>query len=109
MGLPATLSGYVLRMSGRHQVVLALLSIVVFALTAIPLELQRRIVNDAVYDGALGAILWLALAYIGVALAEGGVKLALNIYRGWVSETAVRHLRRAALAAAATPGVEGIE
>ena len=109
MNLPATLLGYIVRLSGRHQIVLALLSVGVFALTTIPLELQRRIVNDAVYRGAFGAIVWLAAAYIGVALAEGGIKLWLNIYRAWVSETAVRHLRRAALAAAAAPGAEGVE
>jgi ABC-type multidrug transport system fused ATPase/permease subunit len=107
--LPATLSGYIVRYSARHQLALAVLSILVFALTAIPLELQRRIVNDAVYRGALAPIVWLAAAYIGVALAEGAIKLWLNIYRGWVSEAAVRQLRRAALAAAAAPGVEGVE
>ena len=109
MRLPETLFGYIARRSGRHQVALAALSIVVFSLTAIPLEIQRRIINDAAHGGAFAPILALALAYIAVALAEGGIKLALNIYRGWVSESAVRHLRRAALDASSPRGGEGVE
>jgi len=107
--LPATLSGYIGRMSGRHQIALVALSVLVFALTTVPLELQRRIVNDAAHGGAFAPILALALAYIAVAFAEGGIKLALNVYRGWVAETAVRQLRRAALDAARARGWEGVE
>jgi hypothetical protein len=92
--LPRTIIGYVIRKSGLHQVGLAALSAGVFGLSAVPLELQRRIVNDAIKSGATRAILWLAIAYAGVALLEQGLKLALNVYRGWVSEDAVRTLRR---------------
>ena len=92
--LPRGLFGYVWHASGRHQIALCVLSAVVFLLSAVPLELQRRIVNDAIGRGATGAILGLALAYAGVALAEGLIKLSLNVYRGWVSERAVLHLRR---------------
>ena len=109
MNLPRTLAGYVLRYSGRHQIALAVLSVLVFAITAVPLELQRRIVNDAVYAAAYAPIFWLALAYVGVALTEGLIKLALNIYRGWVSESAVRQLRRTALGAGRAKGGEGVE
>ena len=80
--------------SGIHQLGLAELSAAVFGLRAVPLELQRRIVNDAIKSGATRTILWLAVAYAGVALLEQGFKLALNVYRGWVAEDAVRTLRR---------------
>jgi ABC-type multidrug transport system fused ATPase/permease subunit len=60
----------------------------------VPLELQRRIVNDAIKNGATRTIMWLAIAYGGVAILEQSFKLALNVYRGWVSEDAVRTLRR---------------
>lgn len=86
--------GYVLRTSGRHQIGLAALAAGVFVLTSVPLELQRRIVNDAIKSGATATIVWLAVAYAGVALLEQCFKLALNVYRGWVSEDAVRTLRR---------------
>ena len=89
--------GYVMRCSGRHQIVLALLSAGVFGLSTVPLELQRRIVNDAIKAGTITVILWLAAAYVGVALLEQALKLALNIYRAWVSEDAVRSLRKTLL------------
>jgi len=93
-GLPPSLFGYIWKTSARHQAVLAALSIIVFILSAAPLELQRRIVNDAIGRGATGAIIGLAIAYAAVALAEGAVKLVMNVYRGWVSERAVLRLRR---------------
>ncbi len=92
--LPQTIMGYVFRYSGKHQIGLAALSVAVFTLSAIPLELQRRIINDAIKSGATDTILLLAAAYAGVALAQQGLKLILNVYRGWVSEAAVRRLRR---------------
>ncbi|MEO8859389.1 MAG: hypothetical protein ABI343_20585 [Burkholderiaceae bacterium] len=92
--LPATVFGYILRVSGRHQIGLLVLSVIVFLLSAAPLEIQRRIVNDAFKHGQVQPIVWLALAYFGVALLEGGIKVVLNIYRAWVSETAVLDLRR---------------
>jgi ABC-type multidrug transport system fused ATPase/permease subunit len=92
--LPQTIMGYVVRSSGRHQIALALLSAAVFALSSVPLELQRRIVNDAIKNGATRVILWLAVAYAGVAVLEQALKLALNVYRSWVSEAAVRTLRK---------------
>ena len=92
--LPPTLPAYILQVSGRHQIALVLLSVAVFLLSAAPLEIQRRLVNDAVRSGSVQPIVWLALAYLGVALLEGGIKLGLNIYRAWVSETAVLDLRQ---------------
>lgn len=91
--LPASIAGYVWRHSGRHQVGLSILSIMVFLLSIWPLEIQRRIVNDAIASGSLSAIVWLSVAYFGIALLEGVLKFLLNLYRGWVSERAVRHLR----------------
>jgi len=44
--------------------------------------------------GATETIFWLAAAYGGVALLEQALKLALNLYRAWVSEDATRGLRR---------------
>jgi len=91
--MPRTLFGYIWQTTGRRQAGLALLSVVVFLLSAVPLELQRRIVNDAIARGATSAVLWLAVAYVAFALTEGGTKLWLNIFRARVSESSVRELR----------------
>jgi len=92
--LPHTIFGYIWQVSSRHQIALCLLAVTVFLLSAVPLEIQRRIVNDAIKNGSVDSIFWLAIAYIAVALAEGVIKLGMNVYRSWVTERAVRHLRQ---------------
>jgi ABC-type bacteriocin/lantibiotic exporter with double-glycine peptidase domain len=89
----ATLFGYVWRMSGRHQVWICLLAIAVAGLTAIPLELQRRIVDDVVRDRQLDLLWLLAGAYLAVLLVQGITKYALHMYQSWLSESAVRYNR----------------
>ncbi len=91
--MPATILGFVLHSSGRHQAALAVLSVLVFLLSAAPLELQRRVINVLVDRGAFETVLWLAAAYVGVVLSEQSLKLCLNVYRGWVAEDSVRRLR----------------
>lgn len=91
--IPETILGYVVRHTARHQLGLAALSVLVFGLATVPLELQRRIINTLVARGPFETVLWLALLYVGVALAEQSLKLALNVYRGWVAENTVRRLR----------------
>lgn len=91
--MPRTIMGYVLAFTGIHQAGLAVLSVAVFGLSAVPLELQRRIVNGLTHKAAFETIAWLALGYAAVALAEQLLKLSLNVYRGWVAESTVRRLR----------------
>jgi ABC-type multidrug transport system fused ATPase/permease subunit len=92
--LPQALPRFIWRCSGRHQLALAGLSIMVFALSTAPLELQRRMVNDIIKGGGFRPVLILAGIYAAMSLAEGGIKLILNIYSAWVSESAVRQMRR---------------
>src|SRR5471032_3242863 len=92
--LPKTFIGYVLGCSGKHQIGLAALAFGVFGLSSVPLEIQRRIVNDAIKNGATSTIVWLAVAYAGVGLLEQLLKFGLNLYRALVSEDAVRSLRK---------------
>lgn len=92
--MPRTLWRFVRRVSLWHQIALSTLSVAVFLLSTAPLEVQRRIVNDAFKGGDLHVILLLAGAYAGLALTEGMIKLGMNVYRGYVSEIAVRALRR---------------
>ena len=94
VSMPSTIIGFVLRSSGRHQAALAILSVLVFLLSAAPLELQRRVINVLVARGAFETVLWLAGCYVGVVLSEQSLKLCLNVYRGWVAEDSVRRLRR---------------
>lgn len=97
--VPATLLGFIRQSSGWHQLCLLGVSVAVFLLSAAPLEIQRRLVNDALKGNAYRPILVLAVAYAGVALGEGVMKLVMNMYRAWISEHSVRSLRRSIHAA----------
>jgi ABC-type multidrug transport system fused ATPase/permease subunit len=91
--LPGNVFHYVLATSAAHQVLLLSLTVGVFLLEVVPLELQRRIVNGLVKDRPFQSVVMLCAVYAGVVLVQGGTKLVLNIYRGWVSERAIRDLR----------------
>lgn len=112
---PRTLASFIRTASARHQLALVTLSIVLFLADLAPLELQRRIVNATVLGGSARTILLLAALYGVVALAMGVLKLGLNVYRSYVSESAVRWLRHTLLRdlrdlhPAALPTVEGVE
>jgi len=73
---------------------LVLLTVTVFLIEIVPLELQRRIVNDLVKNRNYSYVLVLCAVYGGVVLVHGATKLGLNVYRGWVGERATRDLRR---------------
>jgi ABC-type multidrug transport system fused ATPase/permease subunit len=92
--LPDSLFRYVLATSGTHQLLLLALTVSVFLLEIVPLELQRRVVNDLVKNRPYSWVIILCAVYAGVVLVQGGTKLVLNVYRGWVGERAVRDLRR---------------
>ena len=65
-----------------------------------PLELQRRIVNEAIGQRVFAALLWLCGAYALTALVQGLAKLAWNVYRNSVGEATSRRLRLETFAAA---------
>ena len=99
---------YIWKVSARDQVLLSLLAVTLFLIELVPLELQRRIVNGAVEGQGWTFVGTLCLVYAGVALAHGGLKLAMNVYRGSVSEAANKRLRLQ-MDPTAAPGKEGVK
>ena len=90
--MPRNIFRYVLKTSGLHQLFLLLLTVCVFLLEVVPLELQRRIVNDLVKHRDYRLVIVLCAVYAGAVLVQGGTKLVLNVYRSWVGERATRDL-----------------
>jgi ABC-type multidrug transport system fused ATPase/permease subunit len=91
--MPPGIFSYIWRTSRWHQIGLSILSVAGFLLALAPLELQRRIVNGALGKQAIDTVVWLCVAYAALGLVAGGLKLGLNVYRGWVGEATVRKLR----------------
>src|SRR5205823_12726900 len=92
--LPNYLFRYVLAVSWRHQIALVMLTIVTFLLEIVPLEIQRRVVNNLVKERPFELVIMLCAAYAGAVLIQGATKLGLNVYRSWIGENATRDLRR---------------
>lgn len=92
--LPQNVFRYILEASWLHQLLLLVLTVAIFLLEVVPLELQRRVVNNLVKHRDYQLVIILCAVYAGIIFVQGGAKLALNIYRGWVGERAKRDLRR---------------
>lgn len=84
---------YVWLMTGWHQAIACALALVVAGLNLIPLELQRRIIDDAIMFGDVDLLLWLGAAYVAAFLALRVIKFVLRLYQGWMTESAVRYTR----------------
>ena len=69
------------------------MAIVVALLTFVPIDLQRRIVDEGIERSDVSALLFLGGLYVAVILAEGALKYALQLYQGWVGESAVKASR----------------
>lgn len=91
---------YIWRTCGREQIGLAALSTIIFLLDLVPLELQRRIVNEAIHDHSSEQLIILCGIYAVVALLQGVSKLGTNIFKNSVGEAATRRLRLDTYAAA---------
>ncbi|HSA82177.1 MAG TPA: hypothetical protein VLE23_15280, partial [Geminicoccaceae bacterium] len=92
--LPPGLFRYVWQEGRAQQVWLCLLAAGVFPLTMVPLELQRRIIDQAIGNEDLRLLAVLGAVYLGVVLAQGALKYLLRFSRGVASERAIRRLRR---------------
>jgi ABC-type multidrug transport system fused ATPase/permease subunit len=114
--IPSNIFRYVLSASGWHQLALAVLSAIVFLLEIVPLELQRRIVDDLAKDRHFRFVILLCAGYAGTVVVQGGIKALVNIYRSWIGERTTRDLRRqvhflasSTSAAASTLEAEGVQ
>ena len=91
--MPPTLVGFIIWVSGRHQIWIALCAILLFVADTVPLEMQRRLVNAAVKGGDIHNVLILAMIFAALTFLQGLIKIGLNLYRNWIGESAVRWLR----------------
>jgi ABC-type bacteriocin/lantibiotic exporter with double-glycine peptidase domain len=91
--LPKSLYRFVWKVSGPQQVRLCLLTLLLFPLSMVPLELQRRIVNSALAQVDVGVLVDLGAVYLAVLLLAGALKYMRNLYLGRVSEGVIRRLR----------------
>ncbi len=84
---------YVWRSSRLHQIGICLLTMVMGPVMTIPLELQRRIMDNALADMDVQLLVDLGAIYLLVICFQGGLKYWLNMLKGIATETIARDLR----------------
>jgi len=88
---------FVWKQTASQQIVVCLIALLTLPLTLAPMELQRRIIDDAVGGSDLRLMAWLVGIYAAVVVAQQVTKFAYNYYQGRLSETMVRFLREKVL------------
>ncbi len=92
--MPKSLYAFIWKVSRRDQIVLCVITLVVAGMSMAPLELQRRIVNDAIESRNLHGMMLLCGLYLVVLLLQGGLKYWMNVARGGLVERVALQLRR---------------
>jgi ABC-type multidrug transport system fused ATPase/permease subunit len=93
LGLSRALYLYVWRTSRSKQIAICVLTMSLAPLSAVPLELQRRIFDDALSARNLKLLAILGGIYFAVVCVQGGLKYLLNMVKGMAVETIARDLR----------------
>lgn len=85
--------GYIARMSGWHQILACALAVLVAAVNIVPIDLQRRIVDNAIRQSDYALFVTLALIYVAVLVAHKLLRFVLNVYQSWIAESAIYYTR----------------
>lgn len=93
--MPEKLYSYIWTVNPGRQVLLILLTLMVFPLAMVPLELQRRIIDDAIKQEDLDLLLLLGGGYFAFMVVHGGLKFLMNLQRGRIIQASAAHLREA--------------
>jgi len=89
-----TLPEYILKMSGKHQAALCFLAMLSTLINLVPLELQRRIIDDAIANKFLDLLIYLGIVYALSLVLYQITKLIFRIYQGWVAESTIKNTRK---------------
>ena len=85
---------YIVKRSLRNQLILIAISFVLgLALNPLMLDLQKRIINQAIGQRNLDALLWLCGGFLGAVIVNGALKYVKQNLEGYISETMLRDLR----------------
>lgn len=104
LAIPASLYAHIFRVSGRDQVLIVALTSLIAPLSMVPLEIQRRMVEDAIAGGSGRVLATLAAIWLAFIIVQGALKYGLNMIRSRVLESVTRDLRLRVLAHARGDG-----
>jgi ABC-type multidrug transport system fused ATPase/permease subunit len=84
---------YLAKQSLRHQLGLTVLVALLAGLALIPIDMQRRLINQGIGPGRLDALAWYAVAFLFSALLVTTLKFVINLYQAYIAERVLRALR----------------
>ncbi|MBO9477144.1 ABC transporter ATP-binding protein [Shimia sp. R11_0] len=81
--------------TGRVQMLLVALSLIVAALAAVPLQFQKDIINSLGPDLQMEHLLWMCAGYFAVIVVTNLFKFVLNYRSSLLGEATIRRIRTA--------------
>ncbi len=91
--MPESVFRYIFNNSIKQQILVVLLTLSLIPLAPVPLEIQRRILDDAIAQKDTDLLIQLALFYLLALLIASGLKTWMRIQRGLISARIVHSLR----------------
>lgn len=91
--MPNSVYRYIFQNSYWPQMIVIVLTLFLLPLSPIPLELQRRILDDAVAKGDTDLLIRLGLFYLIALFVASGLKMAMRTQRELISARIVHSLR----------------
>lgn len=91
--LNETFGKFIWNVTGLHQFYVGAVAIGVTLFNFIPIELQRRVIDEAVATKDIRRLAILGFVYLAVLGAYSCLKYVLFIYQGWIAESAIKTAR----------------
>lgn len=88
-----TLYSWVLAKNLRWQILLVFLVLLTVAARVVPLEMQKRIINNAIGMGQEGLLLLYCLFFIGSVLLASSLKFAINLLQAYIGQKTLQRMR----------------
>lgn len=90
-----TLYSWVLKKNMRWQLLLVLLVVTTVGIRVVPLELQKRIVNEAIGRGDLDLLVLYCLLFLGAVLTASSLKFCINLLQAYIGQRTLKRMRTA--------------
>ncbi len=92
--MPHSVYKYILKNTKRKQGIVIILTLALLPLAPVPLEIQRRILDEAIAQKDAELLVVLALFYVGALLLGAGLKFLMKLQREYISAGLVHSLRQ---------------
>ncbi len=88
-----TLYSWVLAKNLRWQILLVVLVLLTVAARVVPLEMQKRIINNAIGMGQEDLLFYYSLLFIGSVLLASSLKFVINLLQAFIGQETLTRMR----------------